>query len=138
MPLVQLFALTLGVVYLLIGLLGLVPPLLTGSVPGAVGPLTGELLGVFAVNLVHTIVHVLIGLYGLLSYRSFGASQSFALLVGVAYTPVFLLGIISANVATLGGALPLDAADNALHLVTAGSALALFFSTRGTATATGA
>ena len=57
MPLVQRFAQVLGAVYLLVGIVGFVPPLLVGSVPGAFGPFTGFLLGVFAVNWFHSLAH---------------------------------------------------------------------------------
>jgi hypothetical protein len=49
----QSFAQVFGVIYLLTGILGFVPPLLAGNLEGTAtlsGPFTGLLLGLFAVN----------------------------------------------------------------------------------------
>lgn len=130
MPVVQLFALILGIVYLAVGILGFIPPALAGSVPGAMGPFEGFLLGIFAVNWFHNLVHILIGIAGLAVFRSFQASRMYALVIGVAYAGVFLLGILWPGMATLGGLLPLNAADNVLHIATAIVAIAVYFTTR--------
>lgn len=49
--LVQRFAQVFGIIYVLVGLAGLVPPFLAGNLPGVLGPLKGLLLGLFAGNL---------------------------------------------------------------------------------------
>jgi hypothetical protein len=130
MPLVQRFAQVLGVVYLLVGVVGFVPPLLTGDLPEVTGPFSGYLLGLFAVNWFHSLAHLAIGATGLAVHRSFSASRAYALVIGVAYAALFLLGIISGGVGTLGGLLPLNGFDDALHAVTALAALALYFTAR--------
>ena len=84
MPLVQRFAQVLGAVYLLVGIVGFVPPLLVGSVPGALGPFTGFLLGLFAVNWFHSLAHLAIGAAGLAVHRSFSGSKAYALALGIA------------------------------------------------------
>ena len=130
MPLVQRFAQVFGAVYLLVGILGFVPPLLMGSLPGVIGPFSGLLLGLFAVNWFHSLAHLAIGAVGLAVHRSFSASRAYALGIGVAYAALLLLGILSASVATLGGLLPLNGFDNVLHAVTALAALAIYFTAR--------
>ena len=130
MPLVQRFAQVFGAVYLLVGILGFVPPLLMGSPPGVIGPFSGLLLGLFAVNWFHSLAHLAIGAAGLAVHRSFSASRAYALGIGVAYAALLLLGILSASVATLGGLLPLNGLDNVLHAVTAFAALAIYFTAR--------
>ncbi len=130
MPLVQRFAQVLGVVYLLVGIVGFVPPLLTGNLPGVIGPFSGYLLGLFAVNWFHNLAHLAIGAAGLAVHRSFSASRAYALVVGTAYAALFLLGILSGGVGTLGGLLPLNGFDDALHAATAVAALVLYFTAR--------
>lgn len=131
MSLVQRFAQVFGAAYLLVGLTGFVPPLLLGSLPpGVLGPFDGLQLGVFAVNWFHSLTHALIGIVGLAVYRSFSASRSYALALGVAYMALFLLGVFSRDVSTLGGLLPLNGADDVLHLVTSLGALVAYFTAR--------
>ncbi len=132
MPLVQLFALVLGAVYLLVGIAGFIPPLLFGEeLPGVIGgSFKGLLLGLFAVNWFHSLAHLAIGAAGLAVYRSFTGSRAYALVVGLAYAALFLLGILSGSMATLGGLLPLNGFDNALHAATALVALAIYFTAR--------
>jgi hypothetical protein len=130
MPLVQRFAQVLGAVYLLVGIVGFVPPLLVGSVPGALGPFTGFLLGLFAVNWFHSLAHLAIGAAGLAVHRSFSGSKAYALALGIAYGALFLLGILSGEVVTLGGLLPLNGVDDVLHVLTALVAFTAYFTAR--------
>ena len=130
MPLVQRFAQVLGAVYLLVGIVGFVPPLLVGSVPGALGPFTGFLLGLFAVNWFHSLAHLAIGAAGLAVHRSFSGSKAYALALGIAYAALFLLGILSGEVVTLGGLLPLNGVDDVLHVLTALVAFTAYFTAR--------
>ncbi len=95
MPLVQRFAQVLGVVYLLVGIVGFVPPLLGGSVPGAFEPFTRFLLSLFAVNWFHSLAHLAIGAAGLAVHRSFSKSKAYTLALGITYATLFLLGILS-------------------------------------------
>ena len=130
MPLVQRFAQVLGAVYLLVGIVGFIPPLLVGSVPGALGPFTGFLLGLFAVNWFHSLAHLAIGAAGLAVHRSFSGSKAYALALGIAYGALFLLGMLSGEVATLGGLLPLNGLDDVLHVLTALVAFTAYFTAR--------
>ena len=58
----QRFAQVFGAVYMLVGIVGFLPPLLLGSLPaGVVGPSAGLLLGLFAVNWAHSLAHILTG-----------------------------------------------------------------------------
>jgi hypothetical protein len=61
------FALILGIFYLLIGVMGLIPGLIQPPAydPGVViDVLHGRLLGIFPVNIVHTLVHLAVGIWG--------------------------------------------------------------------------
>lgn len=81
----------------------------------AVGPHGGELLGVFQVNVLHNIVHVVAGAVmvaaGIVGARSAKAVNT---AVGLVYLALFLVGLFvlgsAANIIALNGA------DNALHL----------------------
>ncbi len=133
MPLVQRFAQVFGIIYLLVGVLGFipVPPLLVETAPPEFwGPFSGFLLGLFAVNWLHNLAHLLIGVAGLAVHRSFSGSKVYALAIGVAYAALFLLGILTGEgmAPLLGGLLsPLNAPDDVLHLATALVAFGAYF-----------
>lgn len=129
MTIAQRFAQIFGAIYLLVGIIGFIPPLLVGSVPGAVGPFTGFLIGLFVVNWFHNLAHLLIGAAGLATYRSPAGASAYALALGVAYTALFVLGLIF-GLRLLGGLLPLNGWDHALHLLTALIAFGAYFAAR--------
>src|SRR5438270_12363678 len=60
MPLVQRFAQVFGIIYLLVGVLGFVLPLVLRPMPAAWGPFSHYLFGLFAVNWLHSLAHLLI------------------------------------------------------------------------------
>ena len=125
-PLAQRFAQVFGIIYLLVGILGFIPvaPFLVGNIPAVIGPFDGFLLGIFAVNWLHNLAHIAIGAAGLASYRSLSGARSYCLAIGVIYLILFLLGLIAP---TVGGLIPLNPADNILHLLTGGLALGAYF-----------
>ena len=127
MTLAQRFAQVFGAVYLLVGILGAVPvsPILIGSFNW--GPLSGLLLGLFAVNWFHSLAHFAIGVAGLATFRNPDAARYYALVVGVAYVLLFVIGLFGGPFGPLPYILPLNGLDNALHLLTAVIALAAFF-----------
>lgn len=120
------FALIFGIIYLLIGILGLIPGIV--APPPAAGVtvdvLNGMLLGLFPVNIVHTVVHLLIGLWGILAYRSFDSARTFSRAAGVIFVVLFIFGLIP-GLNTLFGLAPLNGADVWLHLVS--GIVALYF-----------
>jgi hypothetical protein len=119
--------LLLGIAYTLIGVLGFIPPFLQPAAQVAQGPFLGNLLGIFTVNWFHSITHLLIGIAGLLAWRSYTASRTYALVVGIAYAGLAVLGLLSRSVGTLGGLLPLNFADDILHIATAALLLLAYF-----------
>lgn len=105
-----------GVVFLVIGVLGFVPTL----VPD------GKLLGIFQVNAFHNIVHILSGAVALFAgMTSVDYSKLYFKVFGVVYALVTVLGFLTGN--GLLGLLPVNTADNLLHLVIAAAALYLGF-----------
>jgi hypothetical protein len=136
------FALILGVVFLIVGILGFVPGI--NSMHGAdnhggtltvTGPGHGNLLGLFHVNLLHNLVHVLFGVYGIVASRTFGAARGYARFVAVAYGLLAILGLIpTANVWNTFGLIPIHGNDVWLHaLIAAAAAFVGFGGIRETA-----
>jgi Domain of unknown function (DUF4383) len=124
----QLYAQVLGWVLLIFGILGFFP-LLGGSATQ-----TGsDLFGLFAVNLLHNIVHLLTGVIGLFAgYYSGGEyARTYALVFGIVYTLLLILGIIvSPGMAiNYGLGISFNLADNLEHLVIAAAGLAAYFAT---------
>jgi len=122
------FALIFGIIYTLVGVMGLIPamlqPMAPGNPPVTLDILSGNLLGLFPVNILHTVVHLIVGIWGIVAYRSFTAARSFSIMTGIAFLALFLFGLIP-GLQTLFGLMPLHAADRWLHL--ASGAVALFF-----------
>jgi hypothetical protein len=110
--------------------LGLLPFLLT---PPAVpwGPLSGYLLGLFAVNWLHSLAHLAIGVAGLATFRNPAAASTYALVIGIAYALLFLLGLFGGQWGALGVLVPLNTLDNILHLLTALIAFGAYYASRG-------
>jgi len=130
MTLVQRFAQVFGAIYLVVGVAGFIPPLLAAKQPDS--SFMGLLLGLFFVNALHSATHLLIGVVGLATYRNLDAAKAYALVIGVAYAALFVLGLIF-GIRFLGGLLPLNGWDHVLHLLTALVAFGAYFASRGTA-----
>jgi hypothetical protein len=71
----------------------------------------------FEVNGWHNLVHIASGLVGLALWRSVSGARSFALGFGLVYGIVTLWGFIDGN--DVLGLIPVNAADNVLHLLIA-------------------
>jgi hypothetical protein len=120
------FALIFGIIYLLIGILGLIPGLLTPLTTTGVtlNVLSGNLFGLFPVNILHTLIHLIVGIWGIVAYRTFSASRSYARTIGVIFIVLFIFGLIP-GLNVLFGLTPLNGADIWLHLLT--GVIALYF-----------
>lgn len=116
------FALIFGIIYALIGILGFIPGLLTsagGSAPNlAVQSGYGLLLGIFPVNIVHNLIHLVIGLWGIVASRDFGAAKTFSRANAIIFGILFIMGLIPVLNTTFGLA-PIYGADVILHLLSA-------------------
>jgi hypothetical protein len=124
-------ALVFGIVFLLVGILGLLQP--GGRQMGA-DPAPHILLGLFPVNLLHNIVHLLFGIWGIAASRSFSGARSYAQIGGVIYIVLAVLGFVAP---TTFGFIPIGGNDIWLHAVL-GIALAYFGFTAKDAPATAA
>jgi hypothetical protein len=92
------FALLFGIIFLAIGILGfgVVPSLLQDSAGEGMNA-HGMLLGMFHVNMVHNIVHLLFGLGGLAASRSMGGAIGYFRAVAVIYALLAILGLFEAT-----------------------------------------
>ena len=116
----EILALAFGAVYLLVGVVGF---FVTGF-SNFVGQDAGTLI-VFDVNPLHNIVHILIGVAGLVLGRTLAGARTYGWLLAVGYGAAFVYGLIAIN--KDWDFLNLNWADNVLHLVTAAVGAALAF-----------
>jgi len=121
----QRFALIYGIVFLLVGIAGFIPGVTSAhSHPDVrVTSGLGLLLGLFPVNTLHNLVHLLFGGWGLAAARSDGAAVLYAKAVAVIYALLTIMGLISAaKLHTTFGLIPLYGNDIWLHAVLAAGA----------------
>ncbi len=116
------FALVVGIIYLVIGIAGFIPGLVQGRAYEELVVTTGagDLLGLFPVNVVHHIVHLLVGVLGIAAYRAFDSARLYARGLAIVYGVLAVMGLISAaNLDTMFGLTPLFSHDVWLHAGTA-------------------
>ena len=115
------FALVFGIAFLLAGILGFIPGLLTEPVGGpdlAVDAGYGLLLGLFPVNILHNIVHIALGVWGIAAWRTFTASRAYGRGLAVIYVVLAVMGLIPVLNTTFG-LVPLWGHDIWLHALSA-------------------
>jgi hypothetical protein len=110
----KLAAIVIGIVFVAVGILGFVPnPLVSPT-------------GLFAVNTMHNLVHIVSGAVLLAgAYTALGAAMSLKI-VGVVYGLVAILGLVMGP-GMLLGLIHINAADNWLHVVLSAVILAAGF-----------
>lgn len=126
------FALISGVVYVLVGILGFIPGMVAapGAAPGlAVNAGYGYLMGLFPINVLHNIVHLGVGLWGLLSYPRYGSARTYCRGLAIFYGLLTLMGFFPVLNTTFG-LIPIFGHDIWLHAATA--AIAAYFGFTGT------
>lgn len=122
------FVLIIGILYLLIGLLGFFPALVSAPPPGAanvaVDSAYGYLLGLFPVNGLHNLVHLTIGIWGIGAYRTLPKSMIFSRGLAIFFGVLTVMGLIPALNTTFG-LIPIFGHAVWLHAATA--AIAAYF-----------
>jgi hypothetical protein len=122
------FARVIGIVFLAVGVLGFVPGL--KSPPPLWAPLLvtdggyGLLLGLFPVNWIHNLVHLIIGIASWRASNTMSDSRKFARGLAILYGGLAVMGLIPMLKSTLG-LIPLFGHDVWLHATTA--AIAAYF-----------
>ena len=123
---VQVAAMAVGAAFLLVGILGFVPGVTQDfdTITFADPDSEAMLVGVFEVNILHNIVHVLFGVVGLAAARAWTSARNFLIWGGVVYLVLWIYGMVidfesSANFPAL------NTADNWLHLTLGAAMVAL-------------
>ena len=113
---IQTWAWGFAIVLLAVGILGFVPGI----------TMDGHLLGIFAVDTMHNIVHLVTGLAALAAAMTSAANaRLFFKVFGVIYAIVAILGFVQGD--TVLNLMVVNMADHVLHLVIAVVALYLGF-----------
>lgn len=101
----RLAAIVIGIVFVLVGLLGFV---------------NNPVLGLFQVNPLHNLIHIISGIVLLAgAFSSLGSSMALKI-IGVVYALVAILGFFAVNAeGMLLGLIPVNPADQWLHVVLA-------------------
>jgi hypothetical protein len=114
-------ALVVGIVFLLVGIAGFIPGLTSGldTMQFAGHDSEAMLLGVFQVSIFHNIVHLLFGVVGIAVAGSSRASRNYLIWGGVIYAVLWIYGLFTGDADSGANFVPLNSADNWLHLVLA-------------------
>lgn len=124
------FALLMGVSFVVAGIGGFIPGLTTeiaaDALPLSISANYGYLWGLFPVNLLHTLYHFAVGVWGLWAYRSFAAARLYARALGITLTVFTVFGLLP-MLNTTFGLLPLYGHDIWLHGAEAAAALFVGF-----------
>lgn len=123
---VRLAATAVGATFVLVGILGFVPGITSnydqlsfaGHHSGA------KLLGLFQISVLHNIVHLLFGVAGLALARTVRGATTYLMVGGAIYLVLWLYGLVI-DQQSQGNFVPLNGADNWLHLFLGLAMLAL-------------
>jgi hypothetical protein len=107
------FALIFGIVFIVVGVAGFVPSLVYAPDGGDTQG-HGMLLGLFAVNTPHNVVHLLFGLWGIAASRSASGAVAYARGVAIIYAVLAIAGLLPATQEGFGY-VPLYGKDVWLH-----------------------
>ncbi len=106
----RLYATLVGGVLVIAGIVGFFYSASFGS-PGNVD----DLLGIFAVNAWHNVLHIVTGAIGLLVAGY--AARQYALWLGIVYVAIGIWGFIIGGSGSILGLIPAGTADDLLHLI---------------------
>ena len=121
----RLFSLSVGIIYVLLGVFGLVPGLVRPAHSMVVArnidcdPDVGLLFGCLPVTLALNLLHLLIGAGGILAASTFTRSLRYTQALAAFMLLTVLAGVLPLGLNTFGGFLPLSGGNLPVHLVTA-------------------
>jgi hypothetical protein len=105
-------ALIIGILFAVIGLAGFVPGLVSLPPTGAAIPVEtspniysagfGYLFGLFPTNLLHNIVHIVVGSLGIVAYTSSGGARLYNRGFAIAYALIAIMGLLPVAQTTFG------------------------------------
>lgn len=105
-----------GIILILVGILGFVPGVTTDE---------GLLLGIFKVDAVHNVIHLLSGIIALFCAGNAGSARSYFIIFGIVYGLVAVIGFVQHD--HVLGVFSINNADNILHVAITLFALVLGF-----------
>jgi hypothetical protein len=127
----QTLALIFGIAYLAAGVMGMIPMFLVpppvDAPPTTFTILYGYFLGLFPVNLLHNLVHMVVGIWGLAATTGAASARTYARSLAIFYGLLAVLGVIP-GLNTMFGLIPIHGHDVWLHAGTA--AIAAYFGWR--------
>ncbi|WP_026100316.1 DUF4383 domain-containing protein [Fortiea contorta] len=126
-------ALTIGLLFLILGLIGFTPALVSlpgtnesfvslDASPNSYAAGFGYIFGLFPTNFLHNLVHCAVGLLGITSYLSASSARLFNRVFAVAYAALAIVGLLPFG-QTFFGSMPLFGNNvwlNALSAIAAG------------------
>lgn len=123
---VQIGAAAVGAVFLLVGILGFIPGITTNYDQMSFAGHNSDalLLGLFAVSVLHNLVHLAFGVAGLALARSTEGARGFLVGGGIIYAVLWIYGLVIDH-DSAANFIPVNTADNWLHLVLAVGMIAL-------------
>ncbi len=110
----QTLSLVFGVVYLLVGIVGF---FVTGFDDFAGNSQHERLIGLFMINPLHNVAHILVGIAGIALARTLASARTYGWLLAVLYGALFIYGLIATGESW--DFLNINGADNVLHIATA-------------------
>lgn len=114
----RVFAITMGIIFIIFGILGFAPEFVKDN----------RLFGLFAITSYHNLLHIGIGILGILSaFNGPKSARYYFIALGVAYGVVALVGVYNNSIALLRF-IALNGADTWLQAVIAGLSLYFAFS----------
>lgn len=116
---VQKLARIFGIVFVAVGVLGFIPGITSN----------GHLLGIFEVDMLHNIIHLLSGIVAFAVAGSAKNATLYFKIFGVVYAVVAVVGLVQGD--TVLGLISTNMADHVLHVVLAAALLYVGFGMKG-------
>lgn len=115
-PLIVIVTYAVAGVFLAVGILGFVPAVTTNyDTLTFAGHQSGALLfGLFAVSILHNLVHLAFGAAGLLMARTTATARVFLIVGGIIYLLLWIYGLLI-DKSSAANVIPLNTADDWLH-----------------------
>ena len=128
MTTVQRVAQIFGLMFIVVAVAGFVT---SGGSMDADMETAPRIFGLFPVNLLHNLAHLLFGIWGVLAARSWGGARAYCQIAGVAYLGLAVLGFFTPE--TLG-LMPIGGNDIWLHALLGIALAAIGFTAKRPAT----
>ena len=130
MTTVQRISQVFGIVFIVVAVLGFIQGGMSMEADPELAP---KMLGLFPVNVLHNLVHLAFGVWGLLAARSFTGAVSYARIAGVIYLVLAALAFVDP---TTFGLIPIGGNDIWLHVLLGAVLAGVGFTAKAPATTT--